>query len=143
MPSGGAGPVRVTFAIGGAGAQTRLADAIVRALREPLSSGALQLTLVAGVRRDVAERLTRSVARHAPQAARAGAVGVLYEPAFDDYLRRFDACLAETDVLWTKPSELIFYGALGLPIVLAPPLGFHERRNGALARRRGFALDVP
>jgi hypothetical protein len=45
--------------------------------------------------------------------------------------------------VFTKPSEMVFYAAFGLPLVLAPPLGMHERRNGDLARRRGFGLDMP
>ena len=32
-------------------------------------------------------------------------------------------------MLWTKPSELCFYAALGIPIVMSPPLGAHEVRN--------------
>ena len=137
------GPARVTFAVGGAGAQTGLAGEILRALRGPLARNELRMTLVAGVHAATARTLRGHVERYAADLARAGAVEVLYEPDFDEYLRRFDACLADTDVLWTKPSELIFYGALGLPIALAPPIGAHERRNGALALRRGFGLPTP
>ena len=137
------GPVQVTFAIGGAGAQADLATQLVRALREPLARGAMRLTLVAGVRRATATALTSFVARHAREALALGAVEVLHEPSFDGYLGRFEACLARTDVLWTKPSEMTFYGALGLPLVLTPPLGFHERINGRIARRRGFGFVSP
>jgi hypothetical protein len=136
-------PPRVTFAVGGAGAQSGLAAGLVAALREALDRGALRLTLVAGVRRAATAALLAAAASHAPRALASGALEVLHDATFDGYVRRFDACLAETDVLWTKPSELVFYGALGLPVVLAPPLGFHERRNGALARRRGFGLPMP
>ena len=37
--------------------------------------------------------------------------------------------LHRTDILWTKPSELSFYTALGLPIIMAPPLGRQEEFN--------------
>jgi len=43
-------------------------------------------------------------------------------------------------VLWTKPSEMTFYGALGLPLVLAPPVGVHERYNRRWAREGGAGL---
>ena len=46
-------------------------------------------------------------------------VEVLQEPDFDSYYEAMNALLARTDVLWTKPSELTFYAALGLPIVRA------------------------
>ncbi len=68
---------------------------------------------------------------------------MLYDPTFEGYLRRFEACLAATDVLFTKPSEMTFFGALGLPLALTTPLGFHEGINGRLARRKGFGLDAP
>ena len=37
--------------------------------------------------------------------------------------------LHTTDILWTKPSELSFYTALGLPIIIAPPIGAQEYYN--------------
>ena len=48
--------------------------------------------------------------------------------------------LAETDVLWTKPSELTFFGALGLPLILSEPVGIHESYNRRWARERGAGL---
>jgi hypothetical protein len=41
----------------------------------------------------------------------------------------FERLLRRTDLVWTKPSELSFYCALGLPILMAPPIGTHEERN--------------
>ena len=32
-------------------------------------------------------------------------------------------------MLWTKPSELSFYCALGIPIIIAPPIGSQEEFN--------------
>jgi hypothetical protein len=37
--------------------------------------------------------------------------------------------LKNTDILWTKPSELSFYSALGIPIIIAPPIGSQEDFN--------------
>jgi len=45
--------------------------------------------------------------------------------------------MRETDVLWTKPSELCFYAGLGIPIVMSPPLGAHEERNQIALMRAG------
>ena len=47
----------------------------------------------------------------------------------DEYFAQFNRLLHETDVLWTKPSELCFYPALGIPLVMSAPLGAHEERN--------------
>ncbi len=57
-----------------------------------------------------------------------------------EYFRRFNALLAETDVLWTKPSEMTFFAALGLPLVFAPPVGQHESYNLRWAREAGAGV---
>ena len=49
-------------------------------------------------------------------------------------------CSADTDVLWTKPSELVFYAGLGIPLLLAPPVGIHESYNLRWVRENGAGL---
>jgi hypothetical protein len=80
------------------------------------------------------------VARAGMEGLLGDALTILRAPTFPEYYARFNALLAETDVLWTKPSELTFYGALGLPLVLAPPVGVHERYNRRWAREGGAGL---
>jgi hypothetical protein len=133
-------PPLVTFAVGGAGAQAELARAFLPGFRRPLEEGRLRLALVAGVRPEVEARF-----RDAIQAARLeGLLGrgleLLRAPYFAEYYRQFNALLSRTDVLWTKPSELTFYAALGLPIVCAPPVGVHERYNRRWLRESGAGL---
>jgi hypothetical protein len=43
-------------------------------------------------------------------------------------------------VLWTKPSELSFYPALGFACILSRPLGSHERYNRRWLREHGVGL---
>ncbi len=59
----------------------------------------------------------------------------------DGYFRACNTLLAETDILWTKPSEMTFYGALGLPLLLAPPVGAQERYNRRWAVENGAGLE--
>ena len=54
---------------------------------------------------------------------------ILYEPDKQRYFQRFNLTLRETDILWTKPSELSFYAALGLPVLMAPTIGSQEDFN--------------
>ncbi|HWE25260.1 MAG TPA: hypothetical protein VG496_15085 [Myxococcales bacterium] len=128
----------VTFAIGGAGAQAGLAADLVRALADGLRAGRLRLALAAGRRREVSRKLRRAIA----EADLAGnrALELLEERDTLMYLHSFNALLARTDVLWTKPSELTFFAALGLPLIAAPPVGVHEERNLAWAVEAGAAL---
>jgi hypothetical protein len=41
----------------------------------------------------------------------------------------FNEALHTTDILWTKPSELSFYCALGIPIIMSPIIGSQEKFN--------------
>ena len=100
----------------------------------------MRLCLVAGVRGEVAERFHAWV-REAGLAERLGqGVEVFLATTLDEYFPRFNALLAETDVLWTKPSEMTFFAALGLPLVLSSPVGVHERYNRRWAIENGSGL---
>lgn len=144
-------PPLLTYAVGGAGAQAGLARRILSGLRPALREGRLRLCLVAGTRTRLAARFEEWIdAAGLSGSAGAGPVGagghrpveVLAEPDPDAYFRRFHRLLARTDVLWTKPSELTFFGALGLPLLLAPPVGAQERANRSWAERAGVALPA-
>ncbi|HNX20712.1 MAG TPA: hypothetical protein PKG80_10660, partial [Acidobacteriota bacterium] len=79
------------------------------------------------------------------EGAPPGSIEILLERDFASYYAAFNALLARADVLWTKPSELSFYAALGLPLVFAPALGVHERANRRFVRIRGagFKQEQP
>ena len=64
---------------------------------------------------------------------------ILFEPEVDAYFDRLDALLASADVLWTKPSEMVYYAGLGL-LLLTKPIGIHENYNLRFARENGAAL---
>ena len=131
-------PPLLAFAVGGAGAQAGLARQFLPSVRGAIEDGRLRLALVAGVRPEVAERFREELERAGLEGA--PGVTILLARDLEEYFGRFDELLAGTDVLWTKPSELTFYGALGLPIVCAPPVGVHERYNRRWAMESGAAL---
>lgn len=133
-------PAHVVFAVGGAGAQAELAAAALPGFRAALEAGTVRVTLVAGVRPDVEARFGETVRRAGLEPLLGGPLAILRAPSFSDYYARFNELLATADVLWTKPSELVFYGALGLPLVLAPPVGVHEWYNRRWARESGAGL---
>jgi len=130
-------PPHLVFAVGGAGAQAELARMFLPSLRPLIESGRLRLTLVAGIREGVKHRFEEEIDRSGLHAAPEKSVAVLFERDLDRYFDRFDALLAETDILWTKPSELVFYAGLGIPLLLAPPVGIHESYNLRFARENG------
>jgi len=128
----------IVFAVGGAGAQVPLAKAVIAGLKKRILDGALRLAVVAGRRADVASALSSALAAH-------GLLGhpgaeLLYDRDVFVYFRRFNDLLARADALWSKPSELVFFAALGLPFIAAPPVGAHEICNLRWATDRGAAL---
>lgn len=131
-------PITLMFAVGGAGAQAEVARQFLPGLAPLVRSGRLRLILSAGLREDVADRIGRWLEDVGLEDHPAATI--LVAPDFATHYRQFNAALAATDVLWTKPSELTFYGALGLPLVLGNPLGVHESCNRRWARDRGAGL---
>jgi hypothetical protein len=130
----------LVFAVGGAGAQANLAEFFVPSMTRALVEGRWRITLVAGVREEVKRRFETLIGA-LPDAARAN-VDILFEPNVERYFDRFEERLARADVLFTKPSEMTFYGALGLPLVLSAPVGAHERFNRRWAREAGAGLKA-
>ena len=122
-------PLTILFAVGGAGAQSELVRDFLPSLARLLREGSVRLHLVAGVRMEVRDEFERTVHELglAPELGRS--IHLQCAPTKDEYFAQFNTLLHETDILWTKPSELTFYGALGIPIVMTEPLGAHEERN--------------
>ena len=133
-------PPLLTFAVGGAGAQSELARAFLPGFRPLLEAGRIRLALVAGIRPEVEARFREAIHGAGLEGHLGGALELLRAPDFAGYYSQFNALLARTDALWTKPSELTFYAALGLPLISAPPVGVHERYNRRWAREGGAAL---
>jgi hypothetical protein len=130
-------PPLLTFAVGGAGAQAGLAREFLPSLRRSLEEGRLRLALVAGTKPAVAARFRSALRAAGLEDALGHGVEILLEADFDAYYDAFNRLLARTDVLWTKPSELTFFAALGLPLVCAAPVGVHERYNRRWVREAG------
>ncbi len=133
-------PPRIVFAVGGAGAHADVAGPLLKSLRESLERDRLRLTLVAGIRTEVAQHFHAAIHAAGLEAQLGHTLEVLHENDFDTYYHRFNARLADADILWTKPSEMTFYAALGLPLILAPAVGVHERYNGRWAIENSAGL---
>jgi hypothetical protein len=132
-------PPLLTLAVGGAGAQVELVEGLLAALRPLVSQGRVRVALVAGIRWEVAQAFQAHLAKLGLEVD-GERVRLLSEPDMPRYLAAFNALMAQTDVLFTKPSELTFYGALGIPLVFSPPIGRHEKYNRRWARESGAGL---
>jgi hypothetical protein len=125
-----AGPLTVTFAVGGAGAQKEIGAAALESLAPRIADGKARMNLVAGVRPEIRDYFAERIAEvEAAVPGAAAGVRVVYGANDAEYFAAFADCLHETDVLWTKPSELSFYVGLGIPILMAPVIGAQEEKN--------------
>ncbi len=119
-------PLTITYAVGGAGAQKEFGGRLVRSLDAKLRDGTVRINLVAGVRPEVKDYFA-SVRDESGQSE--GAVHVVYSESVEGYFEGFNRLMHDTDILWTKPSELSFYSALGIPIIMSPTIGSQEKFN--------------
>ncbi len=117
-------PTTLFFSVGGAGAQLDILTAAVTALGEFITRGTLQFVVAAGGRAETLQTLQANI----PPALYAK-LRIITESDATTYFTKFNAALRTADILWTKPSELSFYAGLGIPIIIAPPLGSHEEFN--------------
>jgi hypothetical protein len=130
VPSAAPGHFNLTFAIGGAGAQCEMARVILQSLKAAVEANRIHVTVSAGINERVYERLLGFINRlNLGGEVQNGRIGLVYDRDVYAYLEKFNRVLRSTDVLWTKPSELSFYCALGIPILMAPPIGIQEELN--------------
>ena len=98
----------------------------MRSLATGLRNGTVRINLVVGVRREVKEYFDRVLDESGqPESA----LKVVYSDSMEGYFDEFNHLMHETDILWTKPSELSFYSALGIPIIMSPTIGSQEKFN--------------
>ena len=132
----------IAFAVGGAGAQKEIGRRIALSLKKKLLAGEVRLILVAGIRNEVKEYFDTVKADVDPAG---DAISIIHADSLDAYFDLFNNALHETDILWTKPSELSFYCALGMPIVVCPTIGSQEKFNKKWLRevRAGIKQENP
>jgi hypothetical protein len=135
----------VTYAVGGAGAQRQVAGEILHSCAPFIRDGRLRLNLIAGVRPEVAEFFNAAIRQENLEAQLGTGVRILLAPDKATYFRTFNEWLRDTDLLWTKPSELVFFAGLGIPVIMTPPLGSHEEfnRDWLLLMGAGFMQEPP
>lgn len=120
-------PLTVMFAVGGAGAQKEIGIKIAKSLAPQIRTGKAKLILVAGIRKEVKEYFEQNI--KILGLAESQYLEIIFAENIDDYFKDFNQKLRGTDILWTKPSELSFYTALGIAIIIAPPVGSQEDFN--------------
>jgi len=122
------------FSVGGAGAQKEIGVKIIKNLNDKIKTGQIKIILSAGIREKVKKYFEEKI----KNLELGKNIEILYSNSIGDYFKKFNQALRKTDILWTKPSELSFYSALGLPIIIAPPIGSQEEFNMRWLLKSGF-----
>ncbi len=128
----------IMFSVGGGGAQKEIGIKILGSLRERIQKGEIKIILSAGIREKVKEYFEKKIKNFG--LAKNKNIEILYTQQIGDYFKEFNQKLRKTDILWTKPSELSFYSALGIPIIIAPAIGSQEEFNKRWLLKSGFGL---
>lgn len=135
-------PLNLLFSIGGAGAQAELAIKLVKAMVGRLSKGRVRISLFAGIRQPVQDYFTSQLkSLGLTKFVNEGKLRIYHERNFTNYFHTFNKVLRTTDIFFTKPSELSFFTALGLPMCLTPAIGPHECYNRNWLLRIGAGID--
>lgn len=131
-------PLTIMFSVGGAGAQKEIGVKILKNLAGKVKKGEIKVILVAGVKKKIKEYFENNIKKIGLE--KEPNIEIIYAQKIEDYFREFNQKLRKTDILWTKPSELSFYAALGIPIIVAPPVGSQEEFNQRWLLKSGFGI---
>lgn len=129
----------ITFAVGGAGAQKEIGATILKEMALKIKKGEINLNLVAGSREEIKDYFIDNLKIN--NIKEGEGVNIIYAVDKTEYFKLFNNCLHKTDILWTKPSELSFYAALGLPIIMSSPVGSQEDFNQAWLMDIGAGIN--
>jgi len=131
--------VVLTFAVGGAGAQKEICAVILKKLTSKIKLGEIKFNLVAGNRPEIKQYFEEQLILN--KLTENDGVKIIFAPDKLEYFKKFNLCLRDTDILWTKPSELSFYCGLGLPIIMSAPVGSQEDFNREWLMSVGAGVD--
>ncbi|MFA5431400.1 MAG: hypothetical protein WC319_00755 [Candidatus Paceibacterota bacterium] len=134
-------PLTIMFTVGGAGAQKELGIEIVRNLKKIIYNKRLKVILVAGTKKNIRDYFEKEIRNGGLGDFLNDGIEILWGKDFKEYYDKFNLALRKTDILWTKSSELSFYTALGLPIIIAPTIGSQEEFNRSWLLKSGFGID--
>jgi hypothetical protein len=122
-------PLTIMYLVGGAGAQKKTGIAIAKSLKERIIKRKVKLILVAGVRKEVADYFRKHLKKLELDKYLDKSIQIIHETTKDKYFTELNNELHNTDIIWTKPSEMVFYAGLGIPVICTQPLGAHESFN--------------
>lgn len=134
-------PLTVSFAIGGAGAQSEIVFQILESLKTDILDGSIHFNIITATHHHLTEMFEKKLGKGSFKHVLGKSLHLIHAKTKDEYFETFNKMLDTTDILWTKPSELSFFAGLGVPLILAPPVGSQEVFNRRWLKNIGSATD--
>lgn len=116
----------IAYAVGGAGALKEIGSKIAFSLKDKILRDEIKLLLIAGTKQNVFDYFKSVKEKITTDDSK---IEIIYAETLEEYFQKFNRAMHQTDILWTKPSELSFYCGLGLPVIMTPPIGSQEKFN--------------
>jgi len=133
-------PLTIMFSVGGAGAQKEIGAGILKSLAPKIKAGQLKVVLAVGIKETVKKYFLENIEILGLKSALKKNIAIVSGKDMANYFQNFNEALRKVDILWTKPSELSFYAALGLPIIISPTIGSQEDFNKRWLIKSGFGI---
>lgn len=124
----------ISYSIGGAGAQKEIGSSIAFSMKNRIINGHVKLNFLVGNKPAVRDYYSNVKKEIIGNDTGNNSIEIIYSDNLFSYFRMFNEAMRTTDILWTKPSELSFYSALGIPIIITPPIGSQEKFNAIWLR---------
>jgi UDP-N-acetylglucosamine:LPS N-acetylglucosamine transferase len=129
-------PLTLTYVVGGARAQLHILYLITTSLQQKIKHEELKLQVLFGTHLKAAENFRLfCMQNHIDKQ-----IHIQVAADVGTYFTEFSDALQTTDILISKPSEMSFYTALGIPLLILPPLGAHEEQNKEWLLHKGCGL---
>lgn len=119
-------PLSIAYVVGGAGALSEVGLEIADSLRTEILNGEVTLYLIAGIKNKVIDEYLEYKER---KFVNCNNIQIIWAESLTEYFNKFVEIISHVHILWTKPSEIVFYSALGIPIVMTKPIGAQEKAN--------------
>lgn len=128
----------ITFCVGGAGAQKEIGIKIIKSLLAKIKASQIKIVLIAGIKEWIKIYFEKNIEKLGLKNN--DNIEIIFAETIEEYFKKFNQVLRKTDILWTKPSEISFYSALGIPIIIAPTIGSQEEFNKRWLLKSGFGI---
>src|SRR3972149_3083414 len=118
-------PLTLMYAVGGAGVGKEIGMQLVKSLKKRILDSEIRIVLNGGTKLELMSYFRHEIEAMGLKEQIGKNILILFAVDKKSYFGLMNKLLRETDILWTKPSEMSFYTALGLPKIIAPPVGAH------------------